>query len=92
MYYYYVQLHHAIRAKVDGIEWRQSPILLFNMINSTDTSKGFISQSYSMLLMKFLKDHPVKVMVQWENDLGSLTGDELGEAFQSVITCYLSIS
>lgn len=46
----------------------------------------------SYALNKNLKTHPPKVMSQWKVDLGSLTGDQWEETFQSVTICSLNVS
>lgn len=92
MYYYYAQLHNAIRAQGDKPEWRQSPSPLFNLISTARSSKDSISQCYSMFMSEYLMKYPMRVQVQWGKDLGPMSGDQWEEALEAVTTCSLNVS
>lgn len=44
MYFYYVQLKHAVTAQGSAVESQQSPTPVFNMMAESVSTKGFISR------------------------------------------------
>lgn len=88
----FTTIYSLVCAHGEAVKWVQSPTPIFHLLQSITETKGFISQSYHMLLTEYLKAYPMKVLSQWEEDLGSLTGDQWEEAFQSVTTCFHNVS
>lgn len=69
MYFYYIQLRHVIKAKNGSEPWVLSPTPIFNYMSEVEVYKGFISQSYYMLLLIFLRDFPSKAEARWKRDV-----------------------
>lgn len=92
MRFYYMQLRHAVTAQYRSSKWSPSPTPLFNLIKRTSTTKGFISQCYSMLLQNFQKKHPLRMLDKWEGDVGRMDGDQWEEALQAMPICSLNVS
>lgn len=75
MHFYYMKLQHAVKAQSKSSEWHLLPTPLFSLIRDAESSKGFISQSYAMLLESYLSRPPLRVMDRWERDVGHLEGE-----------------
>lgn len=92
MQFYYIQLQHAVGAHGFVTQWTLSPNPIFTLISSVEHAKGLICQCYNMLLCDYLDSYPTKVRENWEVDMGSLSGDQLGDVLQAVATSSLIIS
>lgn len=92
MFYYYLQLSHAVKAQGNATDWSLTPTPIFHLLQSATKTKGFISPCYHMLLMEYLSAYHTRAMSQWEEDVGTWTGDQWEEAFQSANMCSLNVS
>ena len=90
MYFYYLQLSHAVRTQAGGNPWILSSAPIFQYMTGVTSFRGFISSSYSMLLSSFLPGFPAKVLSSWERDVGTFEEDQWEGALQAVQGCSLN--
>lgn len=78
--HFYLQLQHAIRAQGGVDLWFMQPTPIFKHLFEVTSYKGFISCCYAMLLNLFLQDTPLRVVSQWEMDVGAFEEEQWEEA------------
>lgn len=92
MLFYYLQLKHAVTAQRSLKAFEMSPTPIFNYMQQSSCTKGFISNCYTMLLGVYLENFPNSACEKWERDVGDISGDLWEEAPEAVWLCSLSMS
>lgn len=92
MYFYYMQLQHAVRAQTSETPWMSSPTPIFHYMEEVSCFKGYISCCYSMLLSVFLAGFPLGAVSKWENDVGTFEEEQWEEVLQAVKMSSLNVA
>lgn len=69
-----------------------SPTPLFALLQQSQSTKGFISNCYAMLLGVYLGRYPNSACERWKRDVGDIPGEQWEEALEAVSLCYLNVS
>lgn len=62
---------------------------IFNLMQQSSSTKGFISMCYAMLLGDFMDRFPSLTFEKWERDFGDIPEEQWEEALESVRLCSL---
>lgn len=80
----------AIRAEhsLENMVMSQTPI--FHRMQSSSSTKGYISRCYAILLPDYLEHCPNSAKLRW--DIGDISSDQREEALETVRLCSMNMS